>query len=390
MTDLLVWLDKAMAERETIVSLRRELHMHPECAFKEYETARLIREALSDIGLPYREVGSGTVADIPAAPGKKASLIALRADIDALPIEEKTDLPFSSVNPGMMHACGHDAHTAMLLGAARLLWLNRDMLPGPVRLIFQPAEENGGGAKSMIEAGVLKDVQAIYCLHVRSNLAAGHFLTKDGFIHASSDGYEININGKSCHGAAPQNGVDAIVIAAHTVLALQELISREIGAWDKAVLTIGKITGGTARNIVCGEVLLQGTLRTLDEALRTKLKTRIGEVSRGVSAMLRGEASVAFTQGYCSCYNDEKQTAHAVKLAQALFGMDAMERLPEASMGSEDFGFYQQRVPGVKLYIGTGCKDDIHTPYFTLDESTLPYGTALLCALSFCRLAKSL
>ncbi|MEG0494396.1 MAG: M20/M25/M40 family metallo-hydrolase, partial [Clostridia bacterium] len=134
MTDLLVWLDKAMAERETIVSLRRELHMHPECAFKEYETARLIREALSDIGLPYREVGSGTVADIPAAPGKNASLIALRADIDALPIEEKTDLPFSSVNPGMMHACGHDAHTAMLLGAARLLWLNRDMLPGPVRL----------------------------------------------------------------------------------------------------------------------------------------------------------------------------------------------------------------------------------------------------------------
>ncbi len=376
---ILLW---AQQEENDVIRLRREFHQIPERAFMETQTAALIRNTLESLQIPYETVGTGTVADIKNAAGD-APRLALRADIDALPIEEKTGLPYASVHQGLMHACGHDAHTAMLLEAVKIVWRNRASLPASVRFIFQPAEEAGGGAVKMIEAGALDGIREIYCLHVRAQLPAGNLCTRPGYIHAASDGYKIRLIGKGCHGAAPQNGVDAIVISAHTVLALQEIISREMGAWDQAVLTIGKIAGGTARNIVCDEVIMDGTLRTLNEELRERLKKRITEVCQGAAAMLRGQAEVTFSQGYCSCYNDETTTQKAIDVAEKLFPDVKVAILPLASMGSEDFGFYQKVVPGTKFYIGTGCPQEIHTPCFVLDEAMLARGTAFFCALAF-------
>lgn len=380
--DILSWASQTEQE---VIAFRRALHMCPETAFEEHETAAFIRRTLADMGLPWREAGTGTIVDIPAQ--GSAPLIALRADMDGLPMEEATGLPYASCHAGRMHACGHDCHTAMLLGAAGILWRRRQLLPGPVRLIFQPAEESGGGASRMIQAGCLEGVSAIYCLHMQGGRAAGCFATRPDYIHAASDGFVIRVRGKSSHGASPNSGVDAIVIAAHIILALQEIVSREVSAFSSVVLTIGRITGGTARNIVCGEVQLDGTLRTLGEDVRSAVRQRIVEISGQTAGMLRGSAEVDFVQGYCACRNDAALTERTVQLARELFGPDAVTILDHCSMGGEDFGFYQQQTPGVKLYLGTGRSESVHTSTFQVDESTLRSGTALLCALAFRRSA---
>lgn len=366
-----------------LVALRHRLHACPERGFEEYQTAGIIRQTLDDLGLEYHTYGTGTVVDLPGR--GEAPRIALRADIDALPIQEQTGLPFASQNAEMMHACGHDTHTTMLLGAAKLMAAHPDRIPGPVRLIFQPAEEGGGGARKLVEQGVIDGVFAIYCLHVVARQPVGTFKTRNGLIHASSDGFQITVNGKSCHGASPHGGVDAIVLASHIVLALQELIAREKPATSPAVLTIGKISGGTAQNILCGQVVLDGTLRAQDEQVRAMLKQRIVEIAQGQAAALRGSAQVEFVQGYCLCHNDEALTPQVTALAEQLFGSGCVVQMPMASMGSEDFGAYQQVIPGVKMYIGTGRDEDIHTPFFQVDEHMLPYGTALLTAISLAR-----
>lgn len=373
-------LDAAKELQGDIVHIRRMLHQHPELAFQEYETARIIRNVLSGWGIPYREAGTGTFVDIGEG---NAAGVALRADIDALPIEEQTGLDYASLNPGRMHACGHDCHTAMLLGAARLIWKNRASLSGPVRLIFQPAEESGGGAVSMIEAGALDGMHSIYCLHMMAKHPIATFATRKDLIHAASDGYQITIHGTSCHGASPQGGVDAIHIAAHTILALEGILAREISAYDQAVMTIGKIRGGTACNILCGEVLLDGTLRTLDEKLRAQIHQRMQQIIEGTAAMERGHAELKFIQNYCVCKNDAKTTDFAVALVHRLFGDNALEWTEKPSMGGEDFGFYQQKIPGTKLYIGSGREEGIHTPVFRVNEDGLYAGTALLTAIPF-------
>ena len=375
-------LSGAKALQDEMVRIRRLLHQHPELAFQEQQTARIIRSALDGWGVPYRAAGTGTLVDIGQGP---AEGLALRADIDALPIQEQTGLPYSSLNPGRMHACGHDCHAAMLLGTARLLWACRDTLPGPIRLIFQPAEEGGGGALSMIEAGALEGMGSIYCLHMQARRPIATFATRKGYIHAASDGYEITIHGKSCHGASPQGGVDALHIAAHTILALEGILAREISAYDQAVMTIGKIQGGTARNILCGEVCLEGTLRTLGEELRAQIHQRMRQVIEGTATMARGSAELTFVQRYCACRNDERATALAAATAERLFGPGAVEWLARPSMGGEDFGFYQQQIPGAKLYIGTGREEDIHTPFFQVNEDGLYAGAALLAAIAFSR-----
>ena len=386
MTDRTDWKElkqEAFALEPWLVQLRHRLHACPERGFEEWKTAEIIRQTLGALGLRYRTYGTGTVVDV--AGNGDAPLIALRADIDALPIQEQTGLPFASQNPGMMHACGHDTHTAMLLGAAKLIAAHADRLPGPVRLIFQPAEEGGGGAQKLVEQGVIDGVSAIYCLHVVARQPVGTFKTRSGLIHASSDGFQITVDGHSCHGASPHGGVDAIVLASHIVLALQELIAREKPATSPAVLTIGKIAGGTARNILCGQAVMDGTLRAQDEQVRAMLKQRIEQIAQGQASTLRGSARVDFLQGYCLCHNDEALTPKAAALAEELFGEGCVRQMPAASMGSEDFGAYQQVIPGVKLYIGTGRDEDIHTPFFQVDERMLPYGTAFLTALTLAR-----
>ncbi len=362
-------------------TVRRELHQIPELMYEEHETCAYIRKELDAMGLTYRKAGTGTIVDI--GPETGVPRIALRADIDALPIEEATGLPYASRHPGRMHACGHDAHTAMLLTAARILSMRREELPGPVRLIFQPAEEGGGGALKMIEAGALKDVSRIYCLHMGPGMDAGKFKGKGGVVNASSNAITIHVSGKSTHGANPESGVDAVVIASHTVLALQALISRETSAMDSAVLTIGIIHGGTARNILCGEVTMEATLRTLNEQTRQRLLSRIHEVCQGIALTYRGSAQVECNQGYCVGNNDEAAAQDACATVRSLFGQDAMVKQYNPSMGSEDFSFYSREIPGVKLALGTGCREGLHTPFFRLDESTLPYGVAYFLALAF-------
>ena len=360
--------------------IRHELHMHPELAFQEFETAAIIRRYLTEWGIPFRTVETGTIADIPgSAPGP---VIALRADIDALPIQEETGEEFASQNPGKMHACGHDAHTAMLLGAGKILWENRHLLPGPVRLVFQPAEEDGGGAQGMIAAGALENVEAIYCLHMGSGAAAGQIVTKPGYVQAASDAFEVFINGMGCHGAHPDLGVDAIVVASHVILALQDLVSREINPLEPTVLTIGKIEGGTARNIICGQVILHGTLRTLNRDNRAFMQKRIEEVACGVASVMRGSAQVKFLPGYCATFNHEDNTRYALNLVESIWGKESIRMQREASMGAEDFGFYAQEVPGVKMGLGPGREEGIHTATFGMEEEALSRGVAIFCALA--------
>ena len=384
MYDLKTIIGWAKEEEAEIIENRHFLHMHPELAFREYETAAFIRKKLNEYGLSYRSVDTGTIVDIP---GGNSPAAAIRADIDALPIQEPAGFPYASINNNAMHACGHDCHAAMLLGCARILNKHRNELPGNIRLIFQPAEEGGGGAQRMIAAGCLENIKTIYCLHMRSNCEIGHFMTRSGYIHAASDGFIIHVHGKSCHGASPHSGIDAITISAHIILALQEIISREISPYDNAVLTIGKIIGGEARNILCGSVMMDGTLRTVNEDTRQKICSRMKEVIERTASVFRGSAELEFVQSYCSCYNDKTETDYVVRLANDMFGENAVSFVERTSMGGEDFGFFQQQIPGAKLYIGTGCTEEIHTPAFRVDERGLFYGTALMTAIAMNRYA---
>ena len=363
-----------------IREIRHELHMHPELAFHEFETAKIIRKYLTEWGIPFRCVETGTIADIAAE--KEGSVIALRADIDALPIQEETGESFASLNPGKMHACGHDAHTAMLLGAGKILWENRHLLPGPVRLIFQPAEEDDGGAQNMIAAGALENVEAIYCLHMGSGSPAGQLVTKTGYINAASDAFEIYVNGAGSHGARPHQGVDAIVVASHVILALQDLVSREIDPMEPAVITIGKIEGGAARNVICDQVILYGTLRTLSHENRDYLQKRIEEVASGIAGSMRGSARVEYLHGYCATFNQEENTRYALNVIESIWGEGSSHVQKTASMGAEDFGFYAKEVPGVKLGLRTGRENGIHTAGFCMDEAALARGVGFFCAMA--------
>lgn len=365
----------------TVRSYRHALHRIPELALEERETACYIRKVLRDAGIPFREVGTGTIADFPSQSSTRP-ITALRAEIDGLRIEEHTGLPFSSVHAGNMHACGHDANTAMLLAAAIIINRNKPQLHAPVRLIFQPAEEAKGGARNMIADGALEEVGSIFCIHMRSDLPVGVFATKKGTIHASSDGFDIHVKGKTAHGASPEMGVDAIVTASEIISSLQKLVSRETSAFQPAVLTIGTIQGGKARNIIADSVRMEGTLRAQDGKLRETLVTRIVEVVRHVAEASRAEGDVAFVQSYPLCVNEAKATERASALVSLLFGKDALMTLEKASMGGEDFGFYEAVTSGCKLYLGTGKQAAIHTPEFDIDEDTLHYGVALLCALA--------
>ena len=366
---------------DNVIKLIHHLHKIPEIALKEVKTSAFIRSILEENNIPYRCVDTGTIVDFDSD-GSRAR-IALRADIDGLRITENTNLEYSSEHFGMMHACGHDCNAAMLLASAIIIKKHEEDLPGPVRLIFQPAEEASGGAEKMIEAGCLEDVASIYCLHMNAHRQVGQFATKAGIIHASSDGFIARIIGKKAHASSPEAGIDAIVATSAIIQSLQSLISREIGAFSNAVLTIGKIKGGTARNIVCGEVEFEGTLRTHNPQLRNYLKERITDMIKTLAHSYKADAYIEFVQSYCPCFNDEEATNSAISMVKDLFGNESIDILERGTMGGEDFGFYEQLVPGCKLHLGTGCSEDIHTSTFRINEETLKYGVGFFCGLSF-------
>jgi amidohydrolase len=368
-----------------IISLRRKIHQNPELAFQEFETSKLIYTALKKLKLDRVQKigGTGVTALINAK--KNGKCAAIRADIDALPILEKTGLPFASKNHGKMHACGHDAHSAMLYGAAMILRDMKEQLNGKVKLIFQPAEEkNPGGASVLIKNGVLKNPKAdvIFGQHIITNKPAGSLGFYPGVMMASQDELYITITGKSGHGAKPHATIDPIVTASQFILALQTIVSRNTNPYSPIVITIGKIEGGSATNIIPAEVKLEGTIRTLNENLRKKTLSLIEKTLKGITSAAGAKYKFEISPGYPELVNDEKITELARKAAIEFTGKQNVFKA-ESFMGAEDFAYYLKKIPGTFYRIGVGNTGDIHTPAINLDEKALPLGAGFMAYLAW-------
>ena len=379
--------DEARGIAQWIVETRRALHRVPEEGFHEEKTRAIIREKLTELGVPFAAEQTWIIATVQGElPGKTA---ALRADFDALPVTEPAGCPFRSEHEGWMHACGHDAHTAMLLGAAKLLMNHRGELRGAVRLLFQPAEETDGGALPMVQAGAMEGVCAVYGLHVQPYLNVGQIDTRPGTLNAATNEIRLTVRGKSGHAARPDEAVDAIVCAAQLLTALQTAVSRSASPLKPCVLTFGEIHGGTACNVICGEVRLHGTLRTVDPQLRTLMKNRIREISAGIAAAFGAEIDVEINDGYSALINDPAEAARALRLAGELLGPKNALTRADPSMGGEDFSFFAEQAPGAFFHLGCAAVQPaapLHSADFVVDERCLPIGSAMHCALVFDKL----
>lgn len=367
-----------------IISLRRKIHQYPELAFKEFETSKLIYSKLRKIK-PDRIskiAGTGVTALFNGKSGSKC--VGLRADMDALPILEKTNLPFASKNPGLMHACGHDAHMAMLYGALLIISELKYELNGKVKFIFQPAEEkNPGGASILIKHGVLRNpkVDVIFGQHVITGKPAGSLGFYPGIMMASQDELYITITGKPGHGAKPHTTIDPIVIATQVVLGLQTIASRNTNPYDPLVITIGKFEGGTATNIIPAEVKLEGTIRTLNEKLRKKSLKLIDRTLKGITESAGAKYKFEISPGYPELVNNSKITEFASKAASEYAGKKNIFKA-ESIMAAEDFAFYLKKIPGTFYRIGVGNTSDIHTAEINLDESALSQGAGFMAYLA--------
>ncbi len=382
------FLHHARSIQADLVRLRRDIHRHPELSFREERTARLAAEAVEAAGLAVRRGigGTGVVAEIRTGAGP---VIALRADMDALPIHETNDVEYRSTADGVMHACGHDAHTTMLIGAARLLASaadDGDLPGGTVRLLFQPAEEaadddNRSGAVHLIDAGAMEGVSAAFALHIAPHLAAGRIFTREGGILAGSDTFTADVIGDSSHGARPDEGVDAIVLAAHVVLAAQYGVARRISPMRPGVLTIGTLHGGTAENVIADRVSMVGTLRYFDAPVREQLRAALEGALR-VAESLGGRFELELRDGYPPTLNDPAMTRLATEAARDLLGSDGVHDA-EPIMATEDFAILLREAPGALLWLGAAPADrprELHRPDMDIDESVLQTGAAVLAA----------
>ena len=389
----LALLEDATSIAGWIVELRRQLHRHPELMYEEVETSRLVRTTLDDLGIPYRHsvAKTGVVATIGRGPGR---CVALRADMDALPIHEEADVPFRSEIDGKMHACGHDCHTAMLLGAARLLKARESELPGIVKLIFQPAEEGGAGADRMCDEGALSspDVEQIFGLHVWPSATTGVVMSNAGVILAAAGAFDITVRGKGGHGAMPHLTVDPVSCAAKIIIELQTIVSRETNPFAPTVVTVGSIHGGEAMNVIPEEVRMNGTFRSLAMEDLMRVKRRIEEIATGVGAAHRCDVTVSYPiPEFPPTVNDQAAWNVARRAAERVVGGENVRRM-DPVLGAEDFAFYQQRISGCFTFIGVSHADwhtrhNVHHPKFRVDESALPIGTALHVAMALEALA---
>ncbi|WP_298711759.1 M20 family metallopeptidase [Chitinophaga sp.] len=373
-----------------LISCRRHLHSHPELSFQEFETSKFIQQQLESWGVPFRAgvAGTGVVALIEGKnPGKK--VIALRGDIDALPIEEANDVPYKSQNAGIMHACGHDVHTTVALGAARILQQLRDEFEGTVKILFQPGEEkHPGGASLMIQDGALEDPkpQAILGLHVLPAMETGLLGFRAGKYMASADEIYITIKGKGGHAAAPHLTADTILIASNLVVSLQQIISRNNDPFSPSVLSICAFNGGFTTNVIPSEVKLMGTFRAMDETWRFKAHELIRKHATELVHAMGAEIDIDILVGYPTLYNNEAVTGTARKLAEDYMGADNVVDT-ELRMGAEDFAFYSQVIPACFFRLGTGNKAKgitagVHTPKFDIDERALEIGAGTMAYLA--------
>jgi amidohydrolase len=368
---------------DKIVALRRDIHREPELGFDTEKTAAKVLAALDGLPLDL-ETGVAQNGIVATLEGEgDGPTVALRADMDALPIQEETGLPCASEIEGKMHACGHDGHTSMLVGAAHVLSGMSDRIDGTVKFVFQPAEEGGGGGKVMVDEGVADDISSIFALHLWPGLPFGKVATKAGPIMAAADAFEMEVSGTGGHGAMPHLAADAVVMAAQIVTALQTVVSREVDPVEPAVLTVGEIGAGTAFNIIPEKARIGGTVRTLNPDLRKRMPERIEDLARGVAKGMRGDVDLDYTFSYPVAVNDEDAAARALSVADDLFGGDSVLELPNPSMGGEDFAYFLEKVPGAFIWLGVGeDASGLHTPRFAFDEDILPRGAALLAALA--------
>jgi amidohydrolase len=365
---------------DEIYNYRRHFHKYPELSFKEFKTSETISKYLKEFGIKHKKnVGkTGVVGEIYFGPGPT---IALRADMDALPMQEKGNLEYKSRNDGVMHACGHDGHMAILLGAAKALSENSTIKKGTVKFIFQPAEEGGGGARYMIKDGCLNGVDEIYGLHLWNYQKYGEVGLKTGPVMASADMFDIEIQGKGGHGAAPQGTVDAIVVASHLITILQTIVSRNTNPLENTVLTIGKIKGGENFNVISDNVYLSGTTRAYSEKNRQMIKKRMEEIIEGVSKSFNAIIKINYKEGYPPTVNHDLPVKNVLRAAQNIVGDQA--KSPYLSMGGEDFSYYLQKIPGCFFFIGSSPeKNDIlstphHCSHFNIDERSLLIGASV-------------
>lgn len=376
--------------REEIISLRRHFHMYPELSAAEHATSETIQQRLTGYGIPFTAgyAETGVLGIIEG--GRPGSTVALRADMDALPIAEKNGYCFASRIEGVMHACGHDAHMAMLLGAGMILSETKESLPGRVLLVFQPAEEMSptGGARRMLEDGVFRDhpPAAIFAQHVWPELPVGQVGVRRGAMTGASDRFRVTIEGTGGHASRPHQTVDAIVVASQIINSLQTVVSRDVDPLGSAVLTIGKIRGGSRYNAVAEKVMLEGTIRTFQPETKDMVKSRFYAIVEGVAQSMECEARVEYWDGYPPTVNTPEWADRVRETTHALLGSGSTPKL-EPSMGAEDFGRFLLEVPGAYLRLGTATPGDsqtrrLHDSGFDIDESALPVGTELMAQLA--------
>ncbi len=369
---------------EETVATRRDFHMHPELAFEEVRTSQIVAERLRSLGLQVTTGIAKTGVMAVLHGGKPGPTLLIRADMDALPIEEANDVAYRSQIPGVMHACGHDAHTAIALSTARVLAEMQPVLPGTIKFVFQPAEERYGGAKPMIESGVLESprVDAAIGLHVSSTLPTGQICAEAGSRYANTDSFTLTIRGRGGHGARPHTTVDPISVGFQVGSALQTLVSRETNPLHSAAVTIGSVHGGTVSNVIPMQMVFEGTVRTYDLELREQLRRRIKELAGGICGAMRAELDYVWHDGYPVLVNDDRVTAFVREAAHETVSPHHVVRT-DPTMGGEDMAYFLREVPGCFFNLGTMNSDletdfPHHHPRFDLDESALSTGVEVL------------
>ena len=362
-----------------IVTVRRDLHRFPELSWGETRTAQAICKFLKQEGIAFRSgvAETGVVAEIPGS--SNVPYVVLRADMDALPIQEETGLDFSSMHPGVMHACGHDGHTAMVLGAAQLL-AQESALPAPVRIIFQPAEEKGSGALAMIKEGVLDQAGMIFGGHLDRHCKAGAIIVSEGPVNASSDMFRIQITGQGAHGARPHESIDAVVVGSLMIMALQTIVSREVDPAFPSVVSVGSFQAGTASNVIAGQAILEGTIRAQHQHVREHLQKAIKRIAESIGHLHGAKVHVTIEQGTPPVVNSQEMIQLVHEAATQTVGQDNILPLRTANMGGEDFSYYLEKIPGAYVRFGgqvPGRENfPAHSSKFDFDEHALAIGAA--------------
>lgn len=383
--------------KEELIAIRRDLHEHPEIGFEEFRTSGVIKDFLKKEGIPYIEVAKTGVCGIieGTKEGNNIRTIALRGDIDGLPITDMKNCEYKSQENGRMHACGHDAHTTILLGAAKLLNQYKDQFSGNVKLFFEPAEETTGGAPHMIKEGVLDNpkVDCVIGLHVDEETECGTIKIKKGVVNAASNPFTIKIIGQGGHGASPHTTVDPVVIASHIVLALQTVVSREIAPVNPAVITVGTLHAGTAQNIIPGEATLSGMIRTMTKEDREFAINRLNEIVKGIAEISRAKAEVIVEESYPCLYNNDEFVDLIIDSASDILGKENVLEQKNPKMGVESFAYFAMEKPAAFYFLGTGNKEKnttepAHSSLFNIDEDALEIGVSIQASAAFKYLTK--